>query len=117
MKNMAKQVFRQPPWRLNCAQAVAQAWNDKSGHAALTVQDLSSCGVRRAPGGLCGALHAVHRIVGEPRAQAEATAAFAAQAGAVGCREIRALGQLSCEGCVEQSAAWLEQYGRKGDSP
>lgn len=116
MKQTAKQVFRQPPVRLNCAQAVAHAWNAKTGQGPELVPALASCGGGRAPGGLCGALHAVHRIVGSSQGQAEATAAFAVRAGAVGCHEIRKLGQASCEACVEHAAEWLERYGKTGDS-
>ena len=58
MKEHALKVFRQPPERLNCAQAVLHAWREVSGDTSIALADLKPFGGGRAPDGLCGALHA-----------------------------------------------------------
>jgi hypothetical protein len=58
MKEHALKVFRQPPVRLNCAQAVLHAWREVSGDTSIALVDLKPFGGGRAPEGLCGALHA-----------------------------------------------------------
>ena len=109
MKTLATTAFRQPPLRLNCAQAVAHAWQIKSGRDGHWVGELAGCGGGGAPGGICGALHAAHLAIGKETLQEKATREFAALAGSVQCREIRRLGVATCAECVEQAAAWLEQ--------
>jgi hypothetical protein len=58
MKEHALKVFRQPPERLNCAQAVLHAWREVAGDTSIALADLKPFGGGRAPDGLCGALRA-----------------------------------------------------------
>ena len=118
MKKIAEAVFRQP---LNCAQAVAHAWTQKTGADVPLVAKLSGCGGGRAPGGVCGALHAVHCIAGEEALRKQALADFSAMAGgAADCRSIKSSG-VPCSECVAFAAGWVEQNivvskGRDGAS-
>ncbi|MFA5205234.1 MAG: hypothetical protein WC708_12625 [Lentisphaeria bacterium] len=110
MEQQARQVFRQPPSRLNCAQAVASAWAAKTGQRTRLVEELAGCGGGGAPGGVCGALHAVQRILADGAARKQAETAFAAAAGgALDCRGIRNAG-VACVECVGFAAGWLERH-------
>ncbi len=109
MEQHARHVFRQPPARLNCAQAVASAWAAKTGQNAHLVEELAGCGGGGAPGGVCGALHAVQRILTDGTARQQAETAFAAAAGgALDCRGIRNA-RVACAECVGFAAGWLER--------
>ncbi len=105
MKEHARKVFRQPPERLNCAQAVLYAWRAVSGDTAIALTDLKPFGGGRAPQGLCGALHAAC-VVAPDRAEA-LQRNFAAQLGSVYCKELRAAKVHPCEACVAQAAELL----------
>ena len=108
MQKTAKNVFRQPPLRLNCSQAVAHAWEARTGTAGL-VDRLAGCGGGNAPGGVCGALHAVRCVVGDGELRKLADAEFATAAGgAADCRSIRRNG-VPCAECVGFAAEWLEK--------
>jgi hypothetical protein len=105
MKEHALKVFRQPPERLNCAQAVLYAWREVSGDTAIALTDLKPFGGGRAPGGVCGALYAAC-LIGSERADA-LKQSFAAQLGSVYCKELRAAKVHPCEACVAQAAELL----------
>ena len=110
MEQHARQVFRQPPLRLNCAQAVACAWEAKTGQSTRLVTELAGCGGGGAPGGVCGALHAMHRIMEAGALRKKAETEFAAAAGgSVDCRGIRRAG-VTCVECVGFAAGWLERH-------
>ena len=51
MKEHALKFFRQPPERLNCAQAVLHAWREVSGDTTIALADLKHFGGGWAPGG------------------------------------------------------------------
>ena len=112
MYEVAQSVFRKPPLRLNCAQAVAHAWQVRLGGGSRLNEDLQDCGGGGAPGGLCGALHAAHRLTGEAGVREEMTRRFAGVAGSPQCREIRRLGILPCEECVGLAAELLDPVER-----
>ncbi len=95
--------------KLNCAEAVAVAFKEKF---QLSDQDLSAfggCGGGRAPGGVCGAWHAARVLLArkDPARIKECEEAFQAEAGALQCREIRALKRLPCAGCVDRAAGFV----------
>ncbi len=95
----------------NCAQSVAHAWNAKNPGGAARVEGLAGCGGGKAPGGLCGALHASCELAG---AAAEGTIKreFAEKSGGhLTCREIRAARALPCTACVGLAAELLEKHG------
>jgi len=108
MKEHALKVFRQPPERLNCAQAVLHAWRAVSGDTSIALADLKPFGGGRAPDGLCGALHAAC-MVAPGRAEA-LKQNFAARLGSRYCRELRAAKVHPCETCVFQATELLELH-------
>jgi hypothetical protein len=105
MKEHALSVFRKDPERLNCDQSVLHAWREVTADSSLALAQLKPFGGGRAPGGLCGALHAACLIAPE-RADA-LKRNFAAQLGSVSCRELRAAKVHPCETCVAQAAELL----------
>ena len=105
MREHALKVFRQPPERFNCAQAVLHAWREVSGDTSIALADLKPFGGGRAPDGLCGALHAAC-MVAPGRAEA-LKRNFAAQLGSRYCRELRAAKVHPCETCVAYAAELL----------
>ncbi|HQF37502.1 MAG TPA: hypothetical protein PK322_00125 [Opitutaceae bacterium] len=100
----AKLVFRRPPHRLNCAQAVLDAYQTVTGHSVAPVADFKPFGGGRAAGGECGALYAACQAA--PSSAAAIRAAFAARTGTTLCRELDA---LPCEECVALAARLLAQ--------
>ena len=106
MKNHALERFRRPPERMNCAEAVLYAYQKISGDTAIAISDMKPLGSGRAPGGLCGALHAAC-IVAPDKAE-RLKARFAEIAGSVVCKEIRRAKQHPCEFCVSEAAQLLE---------
>lgn len=111
MKAIALKVFRQPPERLNCAQAVLRAWHEVSGDTAIPLAELKPFAGGRSPGGLCGALHAAC-LIAPHRAEA-LKSAFATRLGSVYCRELRAAGDYRCVDCVGEAAELLELETRQ----
>lgn len=69
-----------------------------TGHDEL-VTELAACGGGRAPGGLCGALHAALLFVPEAKRE-DVIAEFKKSAGATTCREIKSSTGTPCAKCV-----------------
>lgn len=106
MKEHALKVFRQPPERLNCAQAVLHAWREVSGDTSIALADVKTFGGGRAPDGLCGALHTACLVAPD---WAEALKQnFAARLGSLYCKELRTAKVHPCETCVVQATELLE---------
>jgi hypothetical protein len=101
-------VFLFKKGRKNCAEAVAEAWQQVSGKDLELTENLRKCGSGRAPQGLCGAIYAA-QLVSDDDKRAALNERFADAAGSLGCREIRAMKKLSCLACVEWAAALLEE--------
>jgi len=108
MEEHALKVFRQPPERLNCAQAVLHAWRDVSGDTTIPLADLKPFGGGRAPDGLCGALHAACLVV--PDGAEALKQNFTARLGSLYCKELRAAKVHPCETCVVQATELLELH-------
>jgi hypothetical protein len=87
----------------NCAQAVLKAFQASHKISESEIADYKSAGGGRAVGGLCGALFAAKRIVGE-EAFDEISKNFERQSGSLKCADIRKAGLLSCKGCVGTAA-------------
>ena len=104
MKNNAVEIYTAVPKMHNCAQAVAAG----AGREDL-VEAFKVCGGGKAPGGLCGALHAALALAPESEHDAIKTA-FAEKAGALTCREIKAVTLFSCAECVRVAAELTEKY-------
>jgi hypothetical protein len=107
MKNTAIDYHQQR--RGNCAQAVVYAWNLKNQDSPNSEDTFAGCGGGRAPGGLCGAVHASCELAG---AEAETIQqSFADKTGGfLTCREIRMSRKLSCSECVGLAAELLEKH-------
>lgn len=101
MKTHALAVFRQAPQRLNCAQAVLAGYQAVTGDRSLALETLKPHGAGRAPDGLCGSLHAA--CVLAPARAPEIKAAFAAQIGALRCKDIT----RPCPECVAAASDLL----------
>lgn len=114
MKELALKVFRSPPDRLNCAQAVLHAWRATFGDTTLTVPELKPFGAGRAPDGLCGAVYAACLLA--PDRADELKAAFAARVGSLLCREIRTARKHACADCVAEAAELLDGREDTDDS-
>ena len=99
----AGELFTAPGHPFNCAQAVALG----NGHEEQK-EDLARCGGGRAPGGICGALHAALLLAPEDQREA-IQAEFQRQAGALTCREIKGQPGPPCLQCVEIATALLEK--------
>jgi len=100
--------------RGNCAQAVAFAWGSKHVGGRGVEEVFEGHGGGRAPGGLCGALHASCALAGAA-AEPAIKQAFAEKTGGhLTCKAIRAAKTLSCSECVETAAELLDKHARKG---
>ena len=104
MKNNAVAIYTAVPKMHNCAQAVAAG----AGREDL-VEAFKVCGGGKAPGGLCGALHAALALAPESEHEAIKTA-FAAKAGALTCSEIKSVTLFPCAECVRVAAELTEKY-------
>lgn len=104
MKNEALTYFEAVPKRHNCAQSVAAG----AGREDL-LPELASCGGGRAPEGLCGALYTLLKLAPES-AHDRLRRAFAAQAGALTCREIKTGSKFPCKECVRLAAELSEEF-------
>ncbi len=95
--------FRKP---YSCAQTIVAAFG-KDDEATMAVMKAASAG--RAPEGRCGALWAAMTLLDEKDRPAF-EAAFAKEAGAAACRQIKGEARTPCERCVEIAASRLESY-------
>ncbi len=100
----AREGFAGP---LNCAQAVASAFQDISGLTPEQIDNHKLSGGGRAPGGICGALHAGLEVLRDDGQRNAVTAKFAERVGSTQCREIRQAKKVSCACCVETAAIIL----------
>jgi hypothetical protein len=107
----AREGFAGP---LNCAQAVAAAFQDLTGCAPEHISDHSKNGGGRAPGGICGALHAGLEVLREDAQREAVTVQFAEIVGSTLCREIRKAKQVTCADCVETAAILLNKTLSEG---
>ena len=102
MSKSAVEFFSETPRKYNCAQSVAAG----AGRLDL-VPELAAMGGGRAPDGLCGALYAALQLLPETEHEA-AKQRFAAAAGAIRCREIKA-GGFPCVQCVALAESLLKR--------
>ncbi len=107
MYQLAQDVFRKAPLRLNCAQAVAHAWQVRHGGEPRLVAEFADCGGGRAPGGLCGALHAACLLV--PQKAEPLQRRFAERLGSTLCQELKRIHRQSCEACVAEAAGLVDE--------
>jgi hypothetical protein len=117
----AKEYYtdRGGPKKLNCAQAEIAAFREKFDLDDNAVHLFASFGGGKAPEGECGALCAAKFILSKNHQGkiAERQKIFTSKAGSVRCKEIRHLKKLSCVGCVETIAGFLDKInGSKSEA-
>ena len=95
----ATATLRQPPRRLNCAQSVLALCGNEG-----RIEEFAEFGGGRAPEGLCGALYAALQLVPDEKRGA-LRRAFAEEAGAEKCLDIKKGSGTSCQMCVAIAAA------------
>ncbi|MBR6797394.1 MAG: hypothetical protein IKM45_01730 [Opitutales bacterium] len=101
-KEKALASFRQQPLCLNCAQAVAHAFDRED-----LVSVLRTAGGGNAPDGLCGALHAALQICGKEAAPKIAEA-FEKKLGYRRCLNLKKDARIPCPACVATATELLE---------
>jgi hypothetical protein len=111
--NIAKNHFlgKEGLVKLNCAQSVAIAFKEKYSLSEETLEAFRSFGSGKAPEGLCGAYYAAKFLLEKNKAHKNADHLeqyFIEQAGDIRCSRIRECRKLSCLGCVEKSAEYIE---------
>ena len=106
----ALSVFRQPPLRYNCAQAVLYAFKDDVDSGKLKtdgtfdelVEKTMRYGGGNGPKGYCGSL--LSAIMLKPDMEDAFIAEFDKEATSHFCREIKAAAKYKCEDCVKLGA-------------
>ena len=106
MKKKALSVFRQPPDRWNCAQAVLHACQETGKAQHLAIEDFRQSGGGKAPQGECGALFAACQAA--PEKADEIREAFLSQNGATTCHDLKKIHRVPCEQSVGSASAILE---------
>jgi hypothetical protein len=94
----------------NCAQAILHGFRDILDIPMARIEQAAAHGGGRAPEGLCGALHSALELTSDPGRKQAIRAEFERQAGALTCREVRALRQLSCRDCVRLAAELTSEH-------
>jgi hypothetical protein len=97
--------------RMNCAQAVAAAFEPERLFSKEEFQELAVCSYGRAPEGYCGgayaAIKALEKI--DTAAKAQFMDDFSEYAGSLSCKVIRSKKKVTCSQCVERSAGFIEK--------
>ncbi len=94
-------TFRTPPYRHNCAQAVAYKYAALLGISPEEALDrFAGCAAGRAPGGLCGALFAAKTLLPDKADEIE-TRFKAATNGHLTCSDIKMVSGTPCPVCVD----------------
>jgi len=97
--------------RMNCAQSVVHAFKDNFNINNEIVEKFSAFGGGNAPDGLCGAFYAVKYIMEhcDIKDYEAFEKYFIEYAGSTKCKDIKKARKLSCVGCVEKSAEFLDK--------
>lgn len=99
--------------KMNCGQAIIAAFKDKFSIGEDAVKLFASYGRGNAPDGLCGAYYAAKYMLSgrHPEKINKCHELIMASAGSDKCKEIRKLRKLSCVGCVETMANFVDKVG------
>lgn len=111
----ATDTFRTPPYRHNCAQAVAYKYCGLMGlDAEQALARFAECGTGRAPGGMCGALYAAMQA--RPDKAELILELFKERTGGfVSCADIKGLGRVPCPECVSAADDILASMANEGE--
>lgn len=102
------ETFRTPPFRHNCAQAVAYKYAALLGLTPQEALDrFAGCAAGRAPGGLCGALYAAQCAAPDKAREIEGEFKEATN-GFTTCADIKGLSGTPCPVCVDTIDSILE---------
>lgn len=107
MKTIASEFYMNR--RGNCAQAVINAWQEKTSQDNTLIEDMGTCGNGKAPNGLCGAVYAAKHVLDYEAAEKLLNDFSEITGGFLKCREIRSAKALKCRECVETAAELLHQ--------
>ncbi|MDL1940704.1 C-GCAxxG-C-C family protein, partial [Candidatus Jettenia sp. AMX1] len=94
----------------NCAQAILKAYQEDFNITDQQILEYKKFGGGKAEGGVCGALFAAKKLIHNEDISNHVEQHFSKAAGAITCREILSLKQLSCHKCVENIAESLDEY-------
>ncbi len=97
----ASDTYRVPPFRYNCAQAIAAKYASKYGISKdEAIARFATCAAGGAPGGLCGALYAAQQA--DPANADAAANTFAAHTGGhLTCRDLKTIAHVPCKTCID----------------
>ena len=111
-KEKAKAHFLGQPGhaKLNCGQTIINAFKEKYSLQDSVMAQFAGYGGGNAPDGHCGAFYAAKVVLekNNPQKLHECEHALLAKAGSTKCKDIRSSRTLSCLGCVEHAAEYLE---------
>lgn len=107
LKQKAEKYFRSAEG-YNCAQAIMKAFQEVYSIDKEKMEAHALSGSGRAEGGLCGALFAAKKILGDSDLTNDLEEQFIEKAGSEKCREIRRLKKISCSECVRIAASILQ---------
>ncbi len=94
--------------KLNCAQSILKAYRHRKDITQHEIDAARALGGGRAPGGVCGALHAALLLLDGNATKESVRVSFIERAGSEQCREIRAKKIITCGQCVELAAELLD---------
>lgn len=95
----------------NCAQAILCAYQEVLNISEEKIEEFQSFGGGKAPENCCGAVYAAEYLLnvsGHKSAVEDLKETFQNIVGTVKCKEIRESKKLSCLGCVQNSARFLQ---------
>lgn len=102
-------TFRTPPYRHNCAQAVAYKYAALLGITPEeALERFAGCAAGRAPGGVCGALFAAREAMPEKAGEIDREFKEATN-GYTTCADIKGLSGTPCPVCVDTIDRLLER--------
>lgn len=102
-------TFRKPPFKHNCAQAIAAHWRELYADSDIVEHYAPYVG-GRAPEGYCGALYAAMQAC--PKKSETIRQEFAERCGALLCRDIKQNAHTPCETCVEVADSLVDKYSK-----
>jgi hypothetical protein len=101
------QYFHILPENLNCAQAVLKGFQKEFNIADSEIEEYRAWGGGRVEGGMCGALFAAERLLGQIGKES-VIQEFQKKAGSTLCKEIKA-NKFSCPECVRIADELVEK--------
>lgn len=97
--------------KLNCAQAVLKAFQEKYAIEEDQIQEFKNYGGGRAEGGVCGAYYAADVLLREhaPERVKALEESFAQQAGSLRCKDIKSEKKFPCAECVKTCVKFVNE--------